>query len=69
MRDVNLDNTASKLRSVTHKNYLLPQLKCNLFKGSLSYSGVVVWNSIPINIKISNSLDIFIKKCTDWIKG
>ena len=67
MRDVNLDNTASNLRSVTHKNYLLPQRKCNLFKGSLSYSGVVVWNSIPINIKNSKSLDIFIKKCTDWI--
>ena len=42
MRDVNLDNSASNLRSVTHKNYLLPQLKYNLFKGSLSYSGVVV---------------------------
>ena len=69
MRDVNLDNTASKLRSVTHKNYLLPQPKCNLFTGSLSYSGVVVWNSIPINIKKSYSLDIFKKKCTDWIKG
>ena len=51
MRDVNLDNTASNLRSVTHKNYLLPQPKCNLFKGSLSYSGVVVWNSIPIDIR------------------
>ena len=42
MRDVNLDNTASNLRYVAHKNYLLPQPKCNLFKGSLSYSGVVV---------------------------
>ena len=40
MRDVNLDNTASNLRSVTHKNYLLPQPKCNLFKGSF---GVVGW--------------------------
>ena len=48
MRDVNLDNTASNLRSVTHKNDLLPQPKCNLFKGTLSYSGVVVWNSIPL---------------------
>ena len=32
MRDVNLNNTASNLRSVAHKNYLLPQAKCNLFK-------------------------------------
>ena len=34
MRDVNLGNTASILRSVAHKYYLLPQAKCNPFKGS-----------------------------------
>ena len=42
MRDINLDNTTSNLRSVAHKNYLLPQAKCNLYKGTFSYSGVVV---------------------------
>ena len=42
MRDVNLDSTTSNLRSVAHKNYLLPQAKSNLYKGSFSYSGVVV---------------------------
>ena len=70
MRDVNLNNTASNLRSVAHKNYLLPQAKCNLFifKGSFSYSGVVVWNSIPVDIKSASSLQSFVKKCTEWIK-
>ena len=68
MRDVNHDNTASNLRSVSRKNYILPQDKCNLFKGSLSFSGVIVWNSIPVNIKNSKSLDIFVKRCTYWIK-
>ena len=52
MRDINLDNTTSNLRSVAHKNYLLPQAKCNLHKGSFSYSGVVVWNSLPAGIII-----------------
>ena len=42
MRDGSLDNTASYLKSVAHKNYLLQQSKCNLFKGNFSYSGVVV---------------------------
>ena len=65
MRDVNLNNTASNLRSVAHKNYLLPQAKCNLFKGSFSYSGVVVWNSIPDD-KSASSLQSFVKKCTEW---
>ena len=68
MRDVNHDNTASNLRSVSRKNYILPQAKCNLFKGSLSFSGVIVWNSIPVNIKNPQSLDIFVEWCTYWIK-
>ena len=68
MRDINLDNTASNLQSVAHKNYLLPQAKCNLYKGSFSYSGLVVWNSLPTSIKLASSLDTFVKKCTEWLK-
>ena len=37
MRDVNLNNTASNLRSVEQNNYIVPQAKCNLFKGSLLF--------------------------------
>ena len=51
MRDVNLNNTAVSLRSVAQHNYIVPQAKCNLFKGSLTFSGVIVWNSIPATIK------------------
>ena len=36
-------------------------------KGSLSYSGVMVWNSFPVSIKDSSSLPIFIKKCTEGL--
>ena len=68
LRDINLDNTTSNLRSVAHKNYLLPQAKCNLYKGSFSYSGVVVWNNLPTSIKLASSLDTFVKKCTEWLK-
>ena len=67
MRDINLDTT-SNLRSVAHKNYLLPQAKCNLYKGSFSYSGVVVWNSLPTSIKLASSLDTFVRKCTEWLQ-
>ena len=42
MRDISLNNTTANLRSVTSRNYIVSQAKCNLFKGSLSYSGVVV---------------------------
>ena len=34
------------LRSVAQNNYVVPQAKCNLFKGSLSYSGAIIWNTI-----------------------
>ena len=68
MRDISLDNTASNLRSVAHKNYLLPQAKCNLYKGSFSYSGVVVWNSLPTNITVASSLETFVRLCTEWLK-
>ena len=68
IRDINLDNTTSNIRSVAHKNYLLPQAKCNIYKGSFSYSDVVVWNSLPTSIKLASSLDTFVKKCTEWLK-
>ena len=68
MRDTTLNNTDADLISVASKNFIVPQAKCNLFKDNLSYSGVMVWNSIPVSIQDSSSLLIFIKKCTDWIK-
>ena len=67
MRDANLDNTTSNLRSVTNKNFVVPLAKCNLFKGSLTYSGVIIWNSIPVSIKNSSSLPMFVHKCTEWL--
>ena len=68
MRDVNLDSTVSNLRSVPRKNYILSQAKCTLFKGSLSFSGVVVCNNIPVSIKSLPTLESFVKSCTQWIK-
>ena len=68
MRDANLNNTASNLRSVAQHNYIVPQAKCNLFKGSLTFSGVIVWNSIPTDIKLSPSLNVFVKSCIKWLK-
>ena len=66
MRDANLDNTTI-LRSVTNKNCVVPLAKCNLLKGSLTYSGVIIWNSIPVSIKNLSSLPMFVHKCTEWL--
>ena len=65
---VNLDSTLSNLRSVANKHYVLPQAKRNLFKGDLSFSGVLIWNSLPLDIKNSTSLNVFSKRCAEWNK-
>ena len=62
------DDTITSLRSVTNKNFLIPKPKLNLFKNSLSYSGAIIWNSIPLEIKASKSLDSFVNKCKAWMK-
>ena len=62
-------DTISNLRSVANRNFLIPKPKLNIFKNSSSYSGAIIWNSIPLEIKESNSqLDIFVKKCKAWMK-
>ena len=67
MRNVS-DDTISSLRSVVNQNFLVPRPKLNLFKNSLTYSGAIIWNSIPLEIKNSNSLNIFVNKCKAWMK-
>ena len=49
------DDTTSSLRVVANENFLIPKPKINLFKNSLSYSGAVIWNSIPLEIKHATS--------------
>ena len=68
MRESN-SNTTLNLRSVSNKHFLIPKPKINLFKNSLSYSGALVWNSIPLDIKNSMTLNSFVQNCTFWLKG
>ena len=39
-----------------------PRPKLSLFKGSFTYSGSILWNSLPINIKINSNISCFKKK-------
>ena len=63
------DDTTSSLCSVANKNFLIPKPTINLFKNSLSYSGAVIWNSIPLEIKNATSINNFVSKCTAWMKN
>ena len=45
--------------SKNYLNLLLPQPRIDLFKPSLVYSGTVLWNALPENIKCVKSLSMF----------
>ena len=54
------------LRSTFDNLLYVPKPNLEQFRNSLSYSGSKTWNSIPINIKQSDSLSLFKKKYLEW---
>ena len=66
--DSYLNNSHLNLRSTSNKNFLIPKPKISLFKNSLSYSGALVWNSIPLWIKNSSTIESFTINCLQWMK-
>ena len=54
------------LRSTSDNLLYVPKPNLEQFRNSLSYSGSKTWNSIPINIKQSDSLSLFKKKYLEW---
>jgi hypothetical protein len=40
-------------------NYILPRTRVDIFKTSFAFSGSIVWNSLPLNVKSSSSLKRF----------
>ena len=69
LRGNNSNETTSNLRSVFNRNFLIPKPSIGLFKGSLSYSGALIWNSIPIDIKNATSIHSFVNKCSAWMRN
>ena len=46
--------------------YIVLQPRTNYCKRSLAYSGAVLWNSLPLDIRQSPSLDEFKSKLTNY---
>ena len=57
----------TSLRSITNENFTIPKPSLALYKESISYSGPVVWNSIPNEIKHSLSISSFSDNVKRWI--
>ena len=67
MKEQALDtNSTITLRSETNKNFWIPQSKLEIYKNSLSYSGPVVWNSLPKEIKMCQKLTSFKNMYLKW---
>ena len=55
------------LRSVSNQNFYILKSNLSLFKNSLSYSGPVIWNIIPSDVKNSSTHNIFTRNVVEWI--
>ena len=63
-----LNNTIQSLRSSTAINYVLLMPHKELFKQSLIYSGPLIWNNLPENLRQVETIDSFHKNCMKWMK-
>ena len=50
-------------------NYLLPPARIDLFKTSFSFSGAVLWNSLPLDLKLSCSCSSFKTKLRQYLQS
>ena len=57
------------LRSVSNENFVIPKPTLSIFKESLSYSGAVIWNNIPYEVKNSPSQNCFVHNVLQWMNG
>ena len=63
-----LNNTLQSLRSSATINYVLPRPHKELFKQSLIYSGPLIWNNLPDDLRQLGTIDTFHKNCIKWMK-
>ena len=57
------------LRSSTKSNYIPPKLNKEIFEWSMSYSGPLIWNSLPVEIRQAESISSFHLRCVKWMTG
>ena len=68
IRNTYANSMTSNLRSVSNRNFIIPKPNINLFKNSISYSGTIIWISIPLEIKNADSINSFVNRRVAWIK-
>ena len=61
------DTVPDTSRSVSNQNFYIPKPNISFFKNSLSYSGPVIWNTIPSDMKNSSPINTFTRNVVKWI--
>ena len=63
----NYQITSVNLRSATSRCFVPPKPRTECFKQSMRYSGCLIWNSLPYEVKNSDTLEMFHKRCIKWL--
>ena len=60
-------NESHILRSMSADNFLLPKPNTELYKGSLAFSGPVIWSCLETSVKNAPSVESFHSRCIKWM--
>ena len=60
-------NTSINLRSSSAGCFIPPKPRTEYFKHSMRYSGCLVWNSLPEEVKSAQTIDTFHNRCLKWL--
>ena len=60
-------NTSINLRSSAAACFIPPKPRTEYYKHSLRYSGCLVWNSLPEEVKKAQTIDTFHNRCMKWL--
>ena len=56
-----------QLRSSAAGCFVPPRPKRECFKQSMRYSGCLIWNSLPTNVKRAQTAETFHNRCLRWL--
>jgi hypothetical protein len=65
--DMNTNSNVYSLRSYANDNLFVPRPNSNFMKRTFHYSGTILWNSLPHNLKLIQDIDLFKKKYTYYL--
>lgn len=64
-----LTNNAPQLRSNIGQTFVPPRPSKEIFKQSITYSGPIIWNTLPNKLRAADSMNQFHNHYIKWTKG